>query len=142
MLTPLLGISEQFSLYYSFPLATALDYVNGSEAFQQQFLEQQIEPLGPVMGGPYANTEILTAGTWRATPLDICAAFAHLRRLPQGSDAIGLADRALGASAAQPEVRNAWDRVWSKGGSLSSAAGFHVLTHAWSCRTPGRTRTS
>ena len=137
VLTPLLGISEQFSLYYSFPLATALDYVNGSEAFQQQFLEQQIEPLGPVMGGPYANTEILTAGTWRATPLDICAAFAHLRRLPQGSDAIGLADRALGASAAQPEVRNAWDRVWSKGGSLSSAAGFHVLTHAWMLQDTG-----
>lgn len=138
VLTPLLDISEQFSLYYSFPLATAQSYVNGTEVFQANFLQTQIAPLLPVMGGAYANTSILTSGTWRATPMDICAAFAHLRRLPQGSDAMDLVNRAMGSETAQPDVRNYWDRVWYKGGSLSSAAGYHVLTHAWMLENTGQ----
>lgn len=131
VLRPLLGISEQFHLFHSFPLDVSLAYVEGTEAWQQQFLAQSIEPLGPLVTGPYFHASLLTRGSWRASPLDVCAAFAALRRLPQGSDAIALADRALGASVAQPGVRGAWDRAWYKGGSLASAAGLHVLTHAW-----------
>ncbi len=138
VLTPLLGISEQFSLYFSFSLSTAMSYVNGTEVFQENFLQTQIAPLLPVTGGPYANSSILTAGTWRATPMDICAAFAQLRRLPQGSDAMDLVNHAMGAGVAQPDVRNYWDRVWYKGGSLSSGAGFHVLTHAWMLQNTGQ----
>jgi hypothetical protein len=131
VLRPLLGISEQFHVFRSFPLDVALAFVNGTEAYQQQFLEEEILPLGPLVNGPYNHVELLTSGTWHASPLDVCAAFARMRRLPQGSDAIAMADRALGAGAAQPGVRGAWDRVWYKGGSLASGAGFHVLTHAW-----------
>jgi hypothetical protein len=131
VLRPLLGISEQFHVFRSFPLDVALAYVDGTEAYQQQFLEQEIEPLGPLVHYPYFHVQLLTHGTWRASPLDVCAAFARMRRLPQGSDAIAMADRALGAGAAQPGVRGAWDRVWYKGGSLASGAGLHVLTHAW-----------
>ncbi|HQW81154.1 MAG TPA: serine hydrolase [Pseudomonadota bacterium] len=138
VLTPLLGISEQFSLYLSFPLSTAMSYVNGTEVFQENFLQTQIAPLLPVTGGPYANTSVLTAGTWRATPMDICAAFAHLRHLPQGTDAMDLVNHAMGAGVAQPDVRNHWDRVWYKGGSLSSGAGYHVLTHAWMLEDTGQ----
>ena len=138
VLTPLLDISEQFSLYYSFDLPTAMSYVNGTEVFQQNFLQTQIAPLLPVTGGAYANTSILTAGTWRATPMDICAAFAHLRRLPQGSDAMDLVNHAMGSATAQPDVRNYWDRVWYKGGSLSSGAGYNVLTHAWMLENTGQ----
>ncbi|HET8941059.1 MAG TPA: serine hydrolase [Rudaea sp.] len=138
VLRPLLNISEQFSLYFSFPLATANTYINGSEAFQLQFLHDSIEPLGPVMGGAYANTQVFLTGTWRATPLDICRTFAHLRRLPQGSDAMDLVNQALGAGVAQPEVRGKWDRVWYKGGSLDSGAGHHVLTHAWMLENTGQ----
>lgn len=138
VLTPLLGISEQFSLYFSFPLATAMSYVNGTEAFQANFLQTQIAPLLPVTGGAYANASILTSGTWRATPMDICAAFAHLRRLPQGSDAMDLVNHVMGSATAQPDVRNYWDRVWYKGGSLSSGAGFVVLTHAWMLENTGQ----
>ena len=138
VLKPFLNISEQFSLYFSFPLATALDYVNGTESYQRQFLQDQIEPITPVMGGPFANTQIFLTGTWRATPTDICRAFAQLRRLPQGSDAIDLVDHALGASAAQPEVRGNWDRVWYKGGSLDGSAGHYVLTHAWMLENAGQ----
>jgi hypothetical protein len=140
VLTPLLGISEQFHLLYSFSLEVAQAYVDGSEAFQQQFLEEQIEPLGSLVGDPlpFFNESLLTSGTWRASPADICRAFAHLRRLPQGSDAIAVVDRALGAQAAQPEVRNAWDRVWYKGGSLSaSSTELRVLTHAWMLENAG-----
>jgi len=133
ILTPLLGISEQFHLLSSFPLDVSQAYVNGTEAYQQQFLEEEIEPLGSLVGDPmpYFHESLLTSGTWRASPMDVCHAFAHLRRLPQGSDAIELVDRALGAQATQPEVRNAWDRVWYKGGSLNTNTELRVLTHAW-----------
>lgn len=138
LLTPLLGISEQFHVFRSFPLATALDYVNGDEAFQAQFVVQQIEPLGPLTNPLYFHTQLLTSGTWQATPRDICAAFAALRRLPQGSEAMATVDAALGASAGQPEVRGDFDRVWYKGGSLAVTAGnFHVLTHAWMLEDAG-----
>jgi hypothetical protein len=140
VLEPLLDISEQFHLFQSFPLDVSLAYVNGTEEYQRQFLDEQIVPLGPAMGGPYTaqNVSLLTHGSWRASPLDICAAFSRLRRLPQGSDAIWLVDHALGAQAAQPNVRNVWGRVWYKGGSLSSGSdGYHVLTHAWMLENTG-----
>lgn len=138
VLKPVLDISEQFHLFHSFPLATALQYVNGSEAFQQQFLDEQIVPLGADTGsGPYNHVSLYTTGSWRASPLDICQAFSRLRRQAQGSDQMWLVDHALGAQAAQPNVRNLWNRVWYKGGSLSSSDGYHVLTHAWMLENTG-----
>ncbi|HET9033575.1 MAG TPA: serine hydrolase [Dokdonella sp.] len=138
LLQPLLGISEQFHLFLSFPLAQALTYVNGTQPFKYQFLHDNIEPLGPNNGGPYFHESLLTSGTWRASPFDICRAFAKLRRLPQGSEAFKTVDAALGAGAAQPEVRDRWDRVWYKGGDLTSGAnGKHVLTHAWMLENAG-----
>lgn len=139
VLAPLLDISEQFHLFHSFPLAAAQAYVDGSEAYQQQFIDEQIVPLGPDTGsGPYNNVSLFTSGSWRASPLDICAAFSRLRREPPGSDALWLVDHALGAQVAQPNVRALWDRVWYKGGSLSSGAdGYHVLTHAWMLENAG-----
>lgn len=137
-LIPLLGISEQFHLFFSFPLATALTYVNGTEAFQADFLVNQIEPLGPQTTFPFNNESIFIDGSWRASPMDICKTFAHLRDLPEGSDALKLTNIALGAGAAQPGVRNFWDRVWYKGGSLTSGTlGLQVLTHAWLLENQG-----
>ncbi|MEO7936760.1 MAG: serine hydrolase [Dokdonella sp.] len=138
LLQPLLGISEQFHVFLSFPLNVAQSYVNGTQAFKYQFLHDSIEPLGPNTGGSYFHESLLTSGTWRASPFDICRAFAKLRRLPQGSEAFKTVDAALGAGAAQPEVRDRWDRVWYKGGSLASGAhGLHVLTHAWMLENAG-----
>lgn len=138
LLLPFLNISEQFHVFRSFPLAEALGYVQGSQAYKQQFLTERIEPLGPNNGGPYFHTDLLTGGTWRASPLDVCRAFGQLRRLPQGSEALATVDAALGAQVAQPDVRRGWDRVWYKGGSLSSGAGgYHVLTHAWMLENAG-----
>lgn len=131
LLLPFLNISEQFHLFLSFPLSEALDYINGSQAFRNQFLVDEIEPLGPNNGGPFFHVSLLTDGTWQASPLDICRAFAWLRQLPKGSEALAVVDAAFGAQAAQPDVRSDFDRVWYKGGSLASGSGLHVLTHAW-----------
>ena len=139
LLTPFLNISEQFHVFTAFDLPTAQSYVNGSEAFQAMFLADEIEPLGPQNGGPFFHPSLLTDGTWQASPMDVCAAFASLRALPPGSEALATADAALSAAAAQPNVRNAWDRVWYKGGSLASGAnGLHVLTHAWMLENAGQ----
>lgn len=130
VLQPLLGISEQFHLFYSFPLADSQSYVGGSEAFQRSFLADRIEPLGPLGNTrPYFHTGLLTSGSWRASPNDICNTFAWLRGFD--GEAARTIDFALGASVAQPDVRARWDRAWYKGGSLASGAGLHVLTHAW-----------
>lgn len=139
LLQPFLNISEQFHVFRSFDLATANGYVMGSEASQYTFLDTRIVPLGPNSGGPYFHAGLLSEGTWKASPLDICRAFAALRRLPAGSAAFRMVDRAMGSQAAQPNVRGAWDRVWYKGGSLNSgASGYHVLVHAWLLEDAGR----
>jgi hypothetical protein len=137
-LMPFLNISEQFHVFRSFDLPTALAYVDGTETYQRQFLLDEIEPLGPLTTGPFFHTQLLTSGTWQASALDVCRAFAALRRLPQGSEALQTVDAALGAGVAQPDVRGHWDRVWYKGGSLARAANdFDVLTHAWMLENAG-----
>lgn len=139
LLRPLLGISEQFHLFTSFNLSTALTYVNGTQPFKYQFLQNQIEPLGPNTGGPFANTTLYTDGSWRTSATDVCRAYGQMLRLPQGSEAIMTVDAAAGAGVAQPEVRGKWQRVWYKGGSLASGAnGFHVLTHSWLLQNAGK----
>lgn len=136
-LLPFLGISEQFHLFYSFPLATSLAYINGTEAYQADFLQTQIEPLGPLVNQPYFHPSLLTTGSWQATASDVCRMFSSLRRLPAASPGRPIIDAAFGSAAGQPEVRNRWDRVWYKGGSLGSAAGLHVLTHVWMLENAG-----
>lgn len=139
VLKPLLSVNEQFHLFFSFNLTNALQYVNGSEIFQQQFVDNSIVPLGPVSSFPFNNESLLTAGSWRASPMDICNNMARLRRYEKGTDARTMVDAAYGAQAAQSEIRNAWDRVWYKGGSLVSGTnGYHVLTHGWLLEDNGR----
>ena len=134
LLLPFLNISEQFHVFTRFDLPTALSYVNGSEMFQQAFLSSSIEPLGPSfpVNFPFFHNSLLTSGTWRATPRDICRTLGALRALPDANGAFALTEEAMGAQAAQPGIRNEWARVWYKGGSLvSGTTGNHVLTHAW-----------
>ncbi|MGB0513215.1 MAG: serine hydrolase, partial [Wenzhouxiangellaceae bacterium] len=117
LLLPFLNISEQFHVFTRFDLATALSYVNGSEAFQQAFLNSDIEPLGPSfpINFPFFHDSLLTSGTWRATPRDICRTLGALREMPEDQGALALVDEAMGAQAAQPGIRNRWARVWYKG---------------------------
>ena len=139
VLKPLLSVNEQFHLFFSFNLNTALQFVNGTEAFQQQFIDNTIVPLGAVNSFPFNNESLLTAGSWRASPMDICANMARLRMYDKGTDARRVVDDAYGSQTAQSEVRNKWDRVWYKGGSLvSGGTGYHVLTHGWLLEDNGR----
>lgn len=141
ILAPQLGISEQFHLFFSFPEAESRDYVNGTEAFQQDFLTNRIVPLGSRAsgGGGYNNESLFIDGAWQASPMDICGAFARHRLHAPGSDAALLVERALQAGVAQPNVREKWDRVWYKGGSLVSGVnGTVVLTHAFMLEKEGK----
>ena len=132
VLKPILSINEQFNLFFSIDPTSATDFINDSESNQLNFVITQLEPLGTVTSYPYQNDFLMTSGSWRASAMDVCQNFAHLRTYPKGSDALALVDRAMGAQTAQPEIRNNWDRVWYKGGSLVSGVdGYHVLTHAW-----------
>jgi hypothetical protein len=139
VMTPLLGISEQFHFIYNVTAVNRNAYLSGTESFQQNFLQTDLIPRGRFVGGTLIDNALLNTATWKATPLDVCNALAALRRFPQKSTSLRLIDRALGAQAAQPFVRNQWNRVWYKGGSLASTAtNFHVLTHAWLLEDQGR----
>lgn len=134
LMTPQLGISENFHLFFSFPLNESLSYVNGTEAFRRNFLENRIVPLGSSAtgGGGFNHESLYIDGSWQASPLDICGAFARHRLHAPGSDADLVVNRALQSQVAQPNIREHWDRVWYKGGSLASGVnGLLVMTHAW-----------
>jgi hypothetical protein len=146
LLTPFLNISETFHLLFSVPFAEANAYLNDREAGQAAFVTDTLEPLGSFAanGGGFNNAELTTTVTWRASPLDICNAFARHGTWAIGSDESLLVEIALGAGAAQPRLRNQWDRVWYKGGNLIVEAdpgnpGFEqvVLTHAWLLENEG-----
>ncbi len=139
VLKPMLSVNEQFHLFFSFSLAIANGYVNDTESNQQNFINNQIVPLGPVSSFPFNNESLFTAGSWRASPMDICNNMATLRQYDTGSAALQVVDRSYGAQAAQFRIRPLWDRVWYKGGSLvSGATGYHVLTHAWLLENNGQ----
>ncbi len=133
VLQPLLSINQQFHLFYSFDLATSQGYLDATELIQRNFLQNQIVPLGPVdvFNAPFFHAELLDDGSWQASPLDICATFSQLRQTSRRNEAFELVNQALSAGIAQPEIRTAFDRVWFKGGSLSDASGFRVLSFAW-----------
>ena len=128
---PLLSISQAFSLYRSFPLAEVRDYLDSSEAEQQAFVTERMIPLGPVLNGPFFHSELLVDAFVKGSALSVCNAFASLRGFDRHSEGFELIDGALGAAAAQPDIRTHWDRVWYKGGNLLGNNEQRVLTHAW-----------
>jgi len=139
LMAPQLGISEQFHLFSAFSMNEAMSYVNGTEAFQRQFLEERIVPLGPWRNAPNGWLEpLFIDGAWSASALDVCSAFARHRQHTPGSDAALVVERAMQVSVAQPNLREKWDRIWYKGGSLASPQnGFLVLTHAFMLEREG-----
>ncbi|MEM1411840.1 MAG: serine hydrolase [Pseudomonadota bacterium] len=140
LMTPQLGISENFHLFFSFPFNESLSYVNGSESFRRQFLADRIVPLGSSAtgGGGFNHESLYIDASWQASALDICRAYARHRLHTPGSDAALVVDRALQSQSAQPNVREHWDRVWYKGGGLSSGVnGRLVVTHAWMLERAG-----
>ncbi len=102
---PLLSVSEQFHLFFSFPLATSESYVFGTEAFQQQFLDSQIVPLGPTFPPvqPFFHSSLLTIGSWRASPMDLCRTMAGLRDTDETNSAFDLVNQAMGFAGSPAE---------------------------------------
>lgn len=143
LLLPFLNISEQFHVFTRFDLTTAQSYVNGDLAFREQFLLNEIIPEGPShpINFPFFHESLLSTGTWRASALDICRTLAGLDALPRNGDGFDVVNQAMGYQSAQPGIRNEWQRVWYKGGSLTSGAtGNHVATHAWLLQKDGESR--
>ena len=142
LLKPFLSMSENFHLAFSFDAPTTNAYMNGSEGYQQQFLLDYIVPLGGFTDAsphPYFNPIIFSRGGWRASPNDVCAVLAGLRRLPQGSEAMQTVDAALGSNAWLPDVRNHWDRVWYKEGLFyNGAGGNYVYNNVWLVENAGQ----
>jgi hypothetical protein len=135
VLKPFLSMSENFHLAFSFPASTTNAYMSGSEGYQRQFLEDDIVPLGGFTDAsphPYFNESIFSRGGWTASPNDVCAVLARLRRLPQGSEAMQTVDAALGSTTWLPDVRNHWERVWYKEGLFyNGSGGNYVYNNVW-----------
>ncbi len=138
LMTPFLSVNEQFHLLIGVPLVEAQGYVDGTEAHQRNYLETMLAPRGPWTGTGPSNLSLWLPVSWRASPMDVCNAFAGLRQFNDQSAAFQLVDRALSSQAAQPFVRDEWERVWYKGGSLESGAGYVVLTHSWMIESDAR----
>lgn len=137
LLTPLLSVNEVFTLLFDVPLAEAQAYAVGTEEFQRNYLDTVLVPHGPSTGSGQ-NLAVHTTASWQASPLDVCNAHAGLRRLHDQSPAFQLADRALSSNVGLPLVRDRWERVWNKGGSLGEAIGLTILTQSWLLESDGR----
>jgi beta-lactamase class A len=138
LMTPFLTVNEQFNLFSGVTQAAAEAYTNGTEAFQRNYADTVLAPLGPVTGSGF-NTSVIITGSWQSSAMDVCAAYAGMRRFADGSEALKLIDRALSSGVAQPFVRNEWERVWYKGGSLvSGAIGNMVYAHSWLLESEAR----
>lgn len=135
---PFLSMNEAFHLYFTVAEADALNYIVDSEAGQRSYVEDVLNPLGPVVNFVRANVSVLVRGLWQSTPNDVCAALAGMREFPDNSEAFNVLDTALGAETVGVNVRGDWERVWFKGGSLADNLGLRVLTYAWMFETDSR----
>lgn len=130
-LTPFLSTNEMFNLFSGVTPSQAIAYRDGSEDFQRNFLNTVLAPLGTwkPSGNNFQNTFFSAA--WMASPLDVCAAMAGMRRFNDRSPGFRIVDQAFSSEALSVFLRNRWERVWYKGGSLVSSTGPKVLTHSW-----------
>ncbi len=136
---PFLSMSEAFHLYFTVSEADALNYIASSEADQRTYVDTVLEPLGPVTSFLNANLSALVRGLWQASPGDVCRAIAGMRQYNDRSDGFALIDQSYGSNSALLGVRNQWERVWFKGGSLADGVpGLRVLTYGWLVETDSR----
>lgn len=135
---PFLSMNEAFHLYWTVSPADATAYVSGTEQFQRDYLNNTLTPLGPVTSFPQANASVLVDSLWQASATDVCNAMAGLRRFTDTSEGFALADQAYGAETVGVNIRNRWERVWFKGGSLGDGVGQVVGTYGWLLESDSR----
>lgn len=136
-LTPFLSINEMFNLFAGVTPAQAAAYRDGSEAFQRDFLNTVLVPLGPVSGFGDNHRATFFSAAWMASPMDVCAAMAGMRRMNDASPGFRMIDQAFSSESVVVFLRNRWERVWFKGGSLANF-GLRVLTYAWMLESDSR----
>lgn len=132
ILNPIIGIRDYDHLYSSVSPAQVGEFLNGTEEEQEAFVVDVLDPLGPIRLGIFGNQNTREY-TWQASPTDICETMATLaNRFSPDSAAGQFIDEAFSGEAALFGVRNEWDRVWYKGGSIPGGGpGLNViLTHA------------
>ncbi|MFK8051391.1 MAG: serine hydrolase [Woeseiaceae bacterium] len=135
---PFLSMNEGFHLYFTVPEVDAVTYVNASEQAQRDFVDNTLTPLGPVTQFNRANLSVLVSGLWQASPKDVCGVIAGLRQFSDVSEGFEITDQAYGAESFLVNLRNQWERVWFKGGSLDDGFGLRVLTYGWLVETDSR----
>lgn len=138
VMLPFLSVNEAFHLYFTVPEMEATDYVTGTEQEQRDYVNDVLEPLGPVTVFTNANESVLVKATWQASPMDVCAAMSGLRQFPDTGVAHDVINEAFGAETAGINLRGRWERIWFKGGSLADGTGLRVLTYAWMLETDNR----
>jgi hypothetical protein len=119
------------------PLADALAYVIADEATQRAYVDNVLKPGGPAIQ-IRSNEAVLVDGFWQASPMDVCSAMAGLRQFNDATEAFDVIDQAYGATTAIINLRNKWERVWFKGGSLADGSGLRVLTYGWMVESDDR----
>ena len=137
-LTPFLSTNEMFNLFSGVTPAQAVAYRDGTEDFQRNFLNTVLAPLGPLTGSGNNYQSMFFAAAWMASPLDVCAAMSAMRQFNDRSPGFQMIDQALSSEAATVFLRNRWERVWYKGGSLADSSGVKVLTHSWMLESDSR----
>ncbi|MEM1144409.1 MAG: serine hydrolase [Pseudomonadota bacterium] len=131
LMTPFLKVNEQFHVFWSLSPSLATEYAAAGDEEQRAILTNSIEPLGPVTAFPQSNQVALYDSSWTASAYDVCQAYAGLRKFDNRSDEFKIIEESAGAEVALLSVRNRWDRVWQKGGSLANNDGNYVFTLSW-----------
>lgn len=137
-MAPFLSMNEAFHLYFTVPQAEALAYPTLTELEQRNYVDTVLTPLGPVTNFSQSNAGALVSALWQASPVDVCNAMAGLRLYNDRSEAFSVIDEAYGAEAAFLGLRDKWERVWFKGGSLGDGAGLRVLTYGFMLESDNR----
>ncbi|MEM7762974.1 MAG: serine hydrolase [Pseudomonadota bacterium] len=135
---PFLSMNEAFHLYFTVPENDALAYLTLSEQAQRDYVDDVLTPLGPVTVFNRSNPAVLVRGLWQASPTDVCNAMAGMRQFSDVSPGFEVADFAYGAETLVVNLRDKWERVWFKGGSLSDGTGLRVLTYGWLLESDAR----
>ncbi|MEM8547214.1 MAG: serine hydrolase [Pseudomonadota bacterium] len=135
---PFLSMNEAFHLYFTVPNADAQNYLQLDEVGQRDYVANTLTPLGPVTNFSRANPEILVQALWQASPTDVCNAMAGLRQFNDATSGFEVLDLTYGAETLVVNLRDQWERVWFKGGSLGDGNGLRVLTYGWMFESDNR----
>jgi beta-lactamase class A len=114
---PFLTTRELFQLKLNAYPSLADAYQALDPPARRKYLRRAIDPLPLPATGPWDEPRAIDSIEWLGAPLDICRAFAGLRRQADDPRLVGV-DHALSINDGGIGLdRHRWARVWFKGGS-------------------------